>query len=191
LKIPVQEGFIGFQLAGTLWSENLTPPPPKPVDKVVTPPSSTALEDAIAHVVDDNVCDVKRPLSDGGGTLTELSKAIKLRLELYSEVHANREEMLKAVKEFATNEPLKKKLHTFSDDTDEEEEALTIVTHHSDVWGKVPPKEPKQVAKCAFCERKVSALHFATHLDKCMNLGTARTAAANNAAVSLVRGTSK
>jgi hypothetical protein len=163
----------------------------RPVEEVVTPPSpSTALDDVLAHAVVDNVCDVKQPLSNGGGTLTEL-QAIKRRLELYSEIHANEEEMLKAVKEFATDEPLQKKLHTISDDTDEEEEAPTIATRHSDIWGKVPPKEPKRAAKCTVCEREILALRFAPHLDKCMNLGTVRMAAANNTAVSSVRGTPK
>jgi hypothetical protein len=83
----------------------------RPVEEVVTPPSSTALDDVLAHVVVNKVCDVKHPLSTGGGTLTEL-QAIKWRLELYKDVHANEEEMLKAVKEFATDEPLKKKLYT-------------------------------------------------------------------------------
>lgn len=161
-------------------------------EEVVSPPTpSTALDDSLAHAVVEKVCDVKLSLVPGGGaTLTEL-QAIKRRLELYSDVHANEEEMLKAIKEYATDEPLKKKLNMIADDTDDEEEAPTIVTRHSDIWGKVPPKEPKRAAKCTVCDREVSALRFAPHLDKCMNLGTVRTAASNNTAVSSVRGTPK
>jgi hypothetical protein len=159
-------------------------------EEVATPPISTALDDVLAHVVVDKLCDAKQTLVQAGASITEL-QAIKRRLELYSDVHANEEEMLKAVKEYATDEPLKKKLHTIADETDDEEEAPTIVTRHSDIWGKIPPKEPKRAAKCTVCDREVSALRFAPHLDKCMNLGTVRTAAANNTAVSSVRGMPK
>mmetsp|Transcript_39921 Transcript_39921/g.82121 ORF Transcript_39921/g.82121 Transcript_39921/m.82121 type:complete len:226 (-) Transcript_39921:332-1009(-) len=43
-----------------------------------------------------------------------------------------------------------------------------------DIWGNVPPKEPRTTAKCDICGRQVSALRFAPHLDKCMNLGNSR-----------------
>ena len=43
-----------------------------------------------------------------------------------------------------------------------------------DIWGNIPPKEPKTTVKCDICGRHVSALRFAPHLDKCMNLGNSR-----------------
>lgn len=43
-----------------------------------------------------------------------------------------------------------------------------------DIWGNVPPKEPRTTTKCDICGRQVSALRFAPHLDKCMNLGNSR-----------------
>lgn len=43
-----------------------------------------------------------------------------------------------------------------------------------DIWGNLPPKEPKTLAKCEVCGKLVSALRFASHLDKCMNLGNTR-----------------
>ena len=44
----------------------------------------------------------------------------------------------------------------------------------ADIWGRIPPKEPKVMPKCDICGRQVSALRFAVHLDKCMNLGNSR-----------------
>ena len=44
----------------------------------------------------------------------------------------------------------------------------------ADIWGRIPPKEPKIMPKCDICGRQVSALRFAVHLDKCMNLGNSR-----------------
>ena len=37
----------------------------------------------------------------------------------------------------------------------------------ADIWGRIPPKEPKIMPKCDICGRQVSALRFAVHLDKC------------------------
>lgn len=41
----------------------------------------------------------------------------------------------------------------------------------SDVWGRIPPKEPKYMVRCGICNRLVNAMRFAPHLDKCMALG--------------------
>ena len=46
--------------------------------------------------------------------------------------------------------------------------------NHTDIWGRIPPKEPKQNVECRICGRQVSALRFAPHLDKCMGLSMAR-----------------
>ena len=51
-------------------------------------------------------------------------------------------------------------------------------TSHLDIWGNMPPKEPKQTCLCQLCGRHVSASRFAQHLDKCMGLSTARGASA-------------
>jgi hypothetical protein len=53
--------------------------------------------------------------------------------------------------------------------------------NHNDIWNRLPPKEPKKLATCTICNREVSALRFAPHLDKCMQLGSMRGAAAANA----------
>jgi hypothetical protein len=44
--------------------------------------------------------------------------------------------------------------------------------NHSDIWGRTPPKEPKQACECNICGRFVSTSRFAPHLDKCMGLST-------------------
>jgi Sgf11 (transcriptional regulation protein) len=47
-------------------------------------------------------------------------------------------------------------------------------TNHLDIWGRVPPKEPKQNVECRICGRMVSASKFAPHLDRCMGLSLSR-----------------
>ena len=47
-----------------------------------------------------------------------------------------------------------------------------------DIWGKAPPKEPKDMVECLICGRQVNTLRFAPHLDKCMGIGTTVRAAA-------------
>ncbi len=54
--------------------------------------------------------------------------------------------------------------------------------HQMDIWGKCPPKEPKQLVTCSICGRQVSTSRFAPHLDKCMGVGTSTRAAAAAAA---------
>jgi hypothetical protein len=60
--------------------------------------------------------------------------------------------------------------------TPEKSAAPTMQTrhtiNHSDIWGRTPPKEPKQACECKICGRFVSTLRFAPHLDKCMGLST-------------------
>lgn len=50
------------------------------------------------------------------------------------------------------------------------------VTRHqqnqTDIWGRIPAKEPKEMAFCSICRRHVSVVRFAPHLDKCMGIGT-------------------
>lgn len=45
---------------------------------------------------------------------------------------------------------------------------------HCDIWGRVPAKEPVEWIECSVCNKatKVNALRFASHLDKCMGIGT-------------------
>lgn len=47
----------------------------------------------------------------------------------------------------------------------------------ADIWGRIPTKEPKFLVKCSICNRMVNTLRFASHLDKCMGIGTTVRAA--------------
>jgi hypothetical protein len=58
----------------------------------------------------------------------------------------------------------------------EEPEATTTATATTrsavtDIWGRIPPKEPRRTATCTLCGRHLSALRFAQHLEKCMGIG--------------------
>lgn len=41
-----------------------------------------------------------------------------------------------------------------------------------DIWGRIPPKEPKQPVQCTLCGRHISTTRFASHLEKCMGIST-------------------
>ena len=48
-----------------------------------------------------------------------------------------------------------------------------------DIWGRFPLKEAKELIPCPVCGRPNGTLRLATHLDKCMGIGTTvRSAAA-------------
>lgn len=55
---------------------------------------------------------------------------------------------------------------------------LTRQQTQIDVWGRLPPKEPKTMIDCPLCKRLVNTLRFASHLDKCMGIGTMSRASA-------------
>merc|ERR1711862_959673 len=50
----------------------------------------------------------------------------------------------------------------------------------NDIWGRVPPKEPKSNSYCPVCNRSVSVSSFARHLDKCMGIGSSRSGVGNS-----------
>jgi hypothetical protein len=51
--------------------------------------------------------------------------------------------------------------------------STTTTAHHVDIWGKIQPKESKDLTcRCRLCGRHVSTSRFANHLDKCMGLST-------------------
>jgi len=48
-----------------------------------------------------------------------------------------------------------------------------------DIWGRHPAKEPAELVTCSVCAGQVNGLRFASHLDKCLGIGTmSRNAAA-------------
>ena len=162
--------------------------------------ADAVLDDILTHIAVDMACEMHRAIKVGN-----ICQSPKRRIDLYPQVHANEEEMLKSLARYATEEPLQKKACNLTEDLpvdheeQDEEDTTTpnaVVTrhqqNHTDIWNRIPPKEPKKLAKCTVCDRDVSALRFAPHLDKCMQLGTVRAAAANNTAVtSSARGTAK
>jgi hypothetical protein len=155
------------------------------------------LDDILSQIIIDEACRIHRRIKMG-----MFPPQPKPRLDLYSEVHATQEEMIAAIQKYSTEEPLihSKSNYSSSEDItidllDEQQElegdnssssttGSTVVTRHQqnqlDIWNRIPPKEPKELAKCTICDRYVSALRFAPHLDKCMQLGTLRTGTANN-----------
>ena len=50
--------------------------------------------------------------------------------------------------------------------------------NYLDIYGRAPPKEPKDMIDCHICGRQVNTLRYAPHLDKCMGIGTTVRAAA-------------
>lgn len=46
--------------------------------------------------------------------------------------------------------------------------ALVVDDDSVDIYGRVPPKEPKYPFQCSACGRGVSVLRYAPHLDKCL-----------------------
>jgi Sgf11 (transcriptional regulation protein) len=41
-----------------------------------------------------------------------------------------------------------------------------------DIWGRIPPKEPKHPVECTLCGRHISTSRFASHLEKCMGISS-------------------
>lgn len=158
------------------------------------------LNDILEHITTDVACELHRAIKMG-----KLKSGPKRRLDLYPTIHTSEDAMLKLLQKYATEESLKERASIHSDDVlfdgeeheeqDETNPAVVVTRHQqnqTDIWNHIPPKEPKKLAKCTICDREVSVLRFAPHLDKCMQLGTARAATANhNITVSNGRGTAK
>jgi hypothetical protein len=128
------------------------------------------------------------------------------RRKLYPGLYETEEEVAAALEEYAVDVPpaipARKRPRLRSIPTLEEEKkneststsaaaaepaagstsAAVMVTRQqsqTDIWGRIPPKEPKELVTCSICDRQVNTLRFASHLDKCMGIGTmTRTAAA-------------
>lgn len=132
------------------------------------------------------------------------------RRDIYPSVHPTDDDMEESLQEYVTEVPPSKRLRrmestennsnssqneqvvtvetttTTTTETSTQQTSSTMVTrgHHAstttDIYGRVPPKEPKTTAKCPVCSRYVSTSRFAPHLDKCMGIGTMSRAAAQN-----------
>lgn len=125
----------------------------------------------------------------------------KSRRDIYPSLYRTDQDMEQALEEYVTEVPppnkrLRRKASMESNTSEYKsvedlepaettEQAVTMVTRGQittshDIWGRIPPKEPKAAAKCPVCSRYVSTLRFAPHLDKCMGIGTTSRAAAQN-----------
>lgn len=65
---------------------------------------------------------------------------------------------------------------------DRTESSVSISTRQqvqTDIWGRIPAKEPKELVACSICKRQVNGTRFAQHLDKCLGIGTMARAAAS------------
>jgi hypothetical protein len=127
------------------------------------------------------------------------------RMDIYPSVHSSKEEMEESLERYVTEVPLLKQrprmASVAASDQNSENESTTTdaivvedtpvpepITHNlrntqRDIWGRIPPKEPKAAAKCPVCSRHISTLRFAPHLDKCMGIGTTTRVAAQNHSV--------
>lgn len=61
--------------------------------------------------------------------------------------------------------------------------ALDSVSSSADIWGRHPPKEySSDTLICTICQQKVgSSLRYASHLDKCLGIGTMSRGGNNSA----------
>ena len=53
-------------------------------------------------------------------------------------------------------------------DVSKETSANNIPSADSDIYGKIPSKEPKSLVLCEFCCKYIAPGRFSNHLDKCM-----------------------
>jgi hypothetical protein len=125
------------------------------------------------------------------------------RMDIYPSVHSSRKKMEESLERYVTEVPLNQRPRmasvAASDQNSESESTDAIIVVEDivvpepvlhnlrntqrDIWGRIPPKEPKAAAKCPVCSRHISTLRFAPHLDKCMGIGTTTRVAAQNHSV--------
>jgi hypothetical protein len=111
-------------------------------------------------------------------------KAPSSREEIYPELYddVSSDEIPQILTKYATEQPTKRPrknqkqpLSSTTEKAEASSDTEEVNTNtHLDVWGNLPPKEPKQTVECQLCGRHVATSRFATHLDKCMGLSTTR-----------------
>jgi hypothetical protein len=130
------------------------------------------------------------------------SESIADRQSLYPGLYSSEEELAKDLERYAVEVPKRRKLSSTT--APDEQELLSeqpntstgesingsstpsaVVTRQQvnsmDIWGRCPPKEPKETIECSICHRQVNTLRFAPHLDKCMGIGTTSRASSSGA----------
>ena len=158
----------------------------------------------IDSISTDVACGMHRMIKTGVIPYSDLMNP-RSRRDVYPSIHRTYREMDQSLEEYVTEVPpppnkrLRRKVsveigtseHNTEDggvEGEPSEPSATMVTRGQsttshDIWGRIPPKEPKATAKCPVCSRHISTLRFAPHLDKCMGIGTTSRAAAQNHSV--------
>jgi len=154
-------------------------------------------ERLIDSISTDVACGMHRLVKTGAIPYSDLMNP-KSRRDIYPSIHKTDQEMEESLQEYVTEVPPSKRLrrnasvepstsqHNVEDAvTEANDVSTTMVTRGQstpihDIWGRIPPKEPKLSATCPVCSRQISTLRFAPHLDKCMGIGTTARAAAQN-----------
>jgi hypothetical protein len=173
--------------------------PPEAVDPLV----ASIFDQLITSVCVDFSFKIHRMIKTGEFSRRDLT--ISSRMELYPGVYENEEEVRRALDEYATELPAKRpRLNTPTDSNGDSESAdkkdsdgsndsavtNSVMTRNqtnpqTDIWGR-PPRPPNENVECSVCNRQVSTVRFAPHLDKCMGIGT--TSRAGGASASSTRG---
>lgn len=93
---------------------------------------------------------------------------VKNTLPVSDNLHLNREILPKNAQFTATANNSMSSLVQPSNSSSES----GIAFRTTDIWGRRPAKEPPQLIECSVCLGQVNGLRFASHLDKCLGIGT-------------------
>jgi hypothetical protein len=173
---------------------------PEPVDPLI----DSIFDQLITSVCVDVSFKIHRMIKTGEFSRRDLM--ISSRMELYPGLYENEEEVRKALDEYATELPAKRPrlsapigsngdMETVdkkdADGPNDNAVTSSVMTRNqaiTDIWGR-PPRPPNENVECSVCNRQVSTVRFAPHLDKCMGIGT--TSRAGGASTSSIRGNNK
>ena len=154
----------------------------------------------IDSISTDVACGMHRMVKTGAIPYTDLVNP-RSRRDIYPSIHESDQDMQDSLEEICHRASSKRQRRTSLDDITESQHSNTIPENQvtvegdeksqtmttrghamaaHDIWGRIPPKEPKATSACPVCSRQVSTLRFAPHLDKCMGIGTMSRAAAQN-----------
>jgi hypothetical protein len=145
--------------------------------------------DILKEICVDVACDIHRMVKTGAAAALSNPS----RTEVYPQIHKQGEDINEKLERYATDQPLSKRfkpmIALICVDNDEGSATETVADtptndrvtrhqqNHTDIWGRIPSKEPREMAFCKICSRHVSVARFAPHLDKCMGIGTTTRAA--------------
>ena len=142
--------------------------------------------DILESICSDVVCAKHRKVNSAAFTRTITSQE---RKEDYPQFNETKDDVEERQEWCATDQPVSKRFRTsfelpYKLRVDGDEASIKEITeapandritrhqqNHTDIWGRIPLKEPKELAFCSICRRQVSVIRFAPHLDKCMGIG--------------------